>query len=43
VVLQVLAEKKLLKGTTIGVDATTLEGHYGRLCAATPESATKSF
>jgi transposase len=35
-VLQVLAEKKLLKGTTIGVDATTL------LCGATPESVTKS-
>jgi hypothetical protein len=26
-VLQVLAEKKLLKGTTIGVDATTLEAN----------------
>ena len=25
--LQVLAEKKLLKGTTIGVDATTLEAN----------------
>jgi integrase len=28
-VLQVLAEKKLLKGTTIGLDATTLEANAG--------------
>jgi hypothetical protein len=44
-VLQVLAEKKLLKGTTIGVDATTLEANAarGRLCGATQASATKSF
>ena len=44
-VLAVLAEKKLLKGTTIGIDATTLEANAAlrSIVRRAPESATKSF
>ena len=45
-VLAVLAEKKLLKGTTIGVDATTLEANAALRsirAARIPGSVTKSF
>ena len=44
-VLAVLAEKKLLKGNTIGMDATTLEANAAlrSSCGGTPESATRSF
>jgi transposase len=44
-VLAMLAEKKLLKGTTIGIDATTLVANaaLGQSCGATPARDTKSF
>jgi transposase len=43
-VLELLAEKGLLKGKTVGIDATTLEvPPWVRLCGVIAEKATRSF